>query len=413
MSAKRGSMKRYRVGAPLLAALAVAGGFAAAESSSAFSASAPAVAAKTKTHSKTQDYHVSAPGTYAVIVFLPATKKTEVVSVFAGSESAPDVTLNSAEGDNIEFFETVKRHTLSVRVLSYGPNVPFKVGKSLQPPAVVTPTYGTGATGTSGSTGASGSTDVSTDVTSTGPTTGPYNTLVWSDDFEGAAGSPPNPANWTLDSGGGCGAGTLSTNTTNTANAELDGQGHLAIIATGPNTDPPYSTAQLDSYGHFSFEYGRIEARLAVSDGQGICSAFWLEADATTPALEWPNGGEIDVMEAIGDLPSETDEFLHGPITTNSHAQQWGNDVNSAVPFPGYYHTYGLIWTPKSLTWTLDGVDVSTVTPKTLPPTAKWVFSGHPFHILLDEAIGGWPGNPNSTTVFPAVMAVNWVHVYQ
>ena len=51
--------------------------------------------------------------------------------------------------------------------------------------------------------------------------------------------------------------------------------------------------------------------------------------------------------------------------------------------------------------------------PQTLVPTASWVFNGHPFHILLDEAVGGWPGNPNASTVFPAVMSVDWVRVYQ
>jgi hypothetical protein len=41
------------------------------------------------------------------------------------------------------------------------------------------------------------------------------------------------------------------------------------------------------------------------------------------------------------------------------------------------------------------------------------VFNGHPFHIVLDEAIGGWPGNPNAATVFPASMLVDWVRLYQ
>jgi beta-glucanase (GH16 family) len=286
---------------------------------------------------------------------------------------------------------------MHVRVVSHGPKkVSFSVADALQTAQLTTPPVVT-------STGA---------TSPTGPVTGPYNTLVWSDEFNGPAGSPPNPANWFYDSGGGCGPGTLSTNTTNTANAELDGLGHLAVIADGATSNPPYSTAQLDSDGLFSFTYGEIEARIAVAPGQGICSAFWLLAD-DGEAVGWPNGGEIDVMEAIGDLPNQTNGFLHGPITTNANDQQWNAAVNSILPLAGTYHTYGLIWKPNSITWTLDGVPFATATPQTLAPTSTWVFNDHPFHILLDEAIGGWPGNPNSATVFPAVMGVDWVRVYQ
>jgi beta-glucanase (GH16 family) len=162
----------------------------------------------------------------------------------------------------------------------------------------------------------------------------------------------------------------------------------------------------------FSFTYGRIEARIDVAAGEGICSAFWLLAD-DGEQVGWPNGGEIDVMEAIGDLPYQSNGFLHGPITNNANDQQWNIAVNSVRSLAGTYHTYGLIWSPNLLTWTLDGVPIATATPKSLPPTALWVFNAHPFHILLDEAIGGWPGNPNSSTVLPAVMGVDWVRVYQ
>jgi len=38
----------------------------------------------------------------------------------------------------------------------------------------------------------------------------------------------------------------------------------------------------------------------------------------------------------------------------------------------------------------------------------------HPFFILLNVAVGGyWPGNPDSTTVFPQTMRVDYVRVYQ
>jgi beta-glucanase (GH16 family) len=35
-------------------------------------------------------------------------------------------------------------------------------------------------------------------------------------------------------------------------------------------------------------------------------------------------------------------------------------------------------------------------------------------NILLNVAVGGtWPGSPDSTTVFPQTMKVDWVRVYQ
>ncbi len=59
----------------------------------------------------------------------------------------------------------------------------------------------------------------------------------------------------------------------------------------------------------------------------------------------------------------------------------------------------------------LDDAHYATVTPKDLPGT--WVFD-HPFFIILNVAVGGgWPGSPNSTTVFPQEMLVDYVRVYQ
>lgn len=383
----------------LLAAMAaVIASYAAAQTSTAVSASARSDATHIKTHLVTRSIRVAAPGTYAVIVSLSPTKTSEKADVYAGSENEVGIGLNSSQGDKIEFMVAVKKRTMHVLVVSHGPKVSFSVASALQTPQLTTPPVVTSTGSTS----------------PTAPVTGPYNSLVWSDEFNGPAGSLPNPANWGFDSGGGCGPGTLSTNTPtpNAADAELDGQGHLAIISSGPF---PYSAAQLDTDGMFSFTYGRIEARIDVAPGQGICSAFWLLAD-DGEQVGWPNGGEIDVMEAIGDLPSQTNGFLHGPVgpvNPNSNYQQWNAAVNSVTPLAGSYHTYGMIWKPNSLTWTLDGVPFATATPTTLYPTSTWVFNGHPFHILLDEAIGGWPGNPNSATVFPAVMGVDWVRVYQ
>jgi beta-glucanase (GH16 family) len=339
---------------------------------------------------------VPARGSYAVIVSFAPPKAHETVDIYVGSQSQRGVQLTPSQSARLAFWTTVAGSSFTVRVASHGPKVAFSVASARQS-AQSTPAAGV----------ASGSTSP------TGPAKGPYNTLAWSDEFTGPAGTAPDPAKWSADSGGGCGSGTLSQNTTNLANAALDGAGHLAITDLGPNSTPAYSTAQLDTAGLFSLTYGRVEARIKTPAGQGLCAAFWMVAD-DGEQVGWPNGGEMDIMEQIGDAPSQTNGFLHGPIQgVDSNYQQWAGVVSSATPLSGGFHTYGLIWQKGSLTWTLDGVPFATATPKTLPPTAKWVYDGHPFHIVLDLAVGGWPGNPNSATRFPASMVVDWVRVYQ
>jgi beta-glucanase (GH16 family) len=74
-------------------------------------------------------------------------------------------------------------------------------------------------------------------------------------------------------------------------------------------------------------------------------------------------------------------------------------------------HIYAVEWDPTQIRWYVDSTLYQTVTPKDLP--GAWVFD-HPFFILLNLAVGGdWPGAPDSTTVFPQAMLVDYVRVYQ
>ena len=54
--------------------------------------------------------------------------------------------------------------------------------------------------------------------------------LVWSDEFNGTAGTPPNPTNWNYDlGGGGWGNDEIETYTNSTENVFQDGNGNLVI----------------------------------------------------------------------------------------------------------------------------------------------------------------------------------------
>jgi beta-glucanase (GH16 family) len=374
-------------------------------------ASSPAAALQTTIVKKV----VHSSGRYVVVVTLPKVAAAQTVNVTVGSQAQRGVALSLTAPVSLAFYIDVSGKRFTVRTTTTGPAVRFMVASALLPPgdAAVGVTGATGATGVTGATGTTGTTGVTgpaAPTVLTGPATGSYSNLVWSDEFSGPAATPPNPATWNYDNGGGCGPGTLTTNTQDPENAALDGNGNLAINAI--DSSGAYTSAQLDTGGDFAFEYGRIEARMEMPAGQGLCSAFWLLGGADSTNC-WPTCGEIDVMEAIGELPDQANAFIHGPTAGSANDQEWGMPVTSATALTSGFHTYGLIWRPNSLTWTIDGVPYAHVTPASIPKTAQWVFNGHPFHVLFDLAVGGWPGPPNAATAFPATMRVAWIRLYQ
>jgi len=245
-----------------------------------------------------------------------------------------------------------------------------------------------------------------------------YTKLIWSDEFAGPAGTPPSPSKWNHDVGAwGYPEGELETYTDSPANASLDGDGHLAIVArrqTETGSDGRtrnYTSARLETQGLFSATYGLIEVRMKIPAGAGLWPAFWLLGNDVNK-VGWPASGEIDVLEALGGSPSVAHAFINGPSDRAAHYTV-GHTVVSRRSLASGFHTYAIRWSRNSITWLLDGVPYGTTTPRNLPPGAKWVYNG-PFHLVLNLAVGGaWGGPPNSSTPFPAKLLVDWVRVYQ
>ncbi|WP_441249301.1 glycoside hydrolase family 16 protein [Kitasatospora sp. McL0602] len=244
----------------------------------------------------------------------------------------------------------------------------------------------------------------------------PYWTLVWSDEFTGAAGTAPDRWRWNHDTDGlGHGNNELEYYTTGTANAGLDGAGHLLLTARADDAAGlpcwygpcRYTSARLNTAGHFSAGTGRIEARIKIPCGEGLWPAFWA-LGTRTDLLGWPNAGEIDVMENTGAEPGTVHSALHGP---------GGFDRVTAYSLPGGgrfcddYHVYAAERHVDRVNFLVDGQVHHTVLQS--EAGSRWVFD-QPFYLVLDLAVGGdFPGPPDATTVFPAVMAVDYVRAYR
>ncbi len=250
----------------------------------------------------------------------------------------------------------------------------------------------------------------------TTPSTGAW-VLSWSDEFNGADGSAPDPAKWAFDlGGGGWGNGELETYTSRPQNAVIRG-GNLVITAakeTYTGTDGisrDYTSARLKTQGLFSQSSGRFEARIKIPTGQGIWPAFWLLGnDVTTNG--WPACGEIDIMENIGSQPATVYGTIHGPGYSGGTAIGASHTLATGK-YADDFHLYAVEWESTQIRFYVDGFLYATRTPADLPNNGSvWVFD-HPFFLLLNLAVGGnWPGAPDSTTVFPQQMLVDYVRVY-
>jgi beta-glucanase (GH16 family) len=244
--------------------------------------------------------------------------------------------------------------------------------------------------------------------------------LVWSDEFDGPAGTRVDASRWVTETGGhGWGNQELQYYTDRARNAQLSGEGTLVITAlretfTGPDgVTREYTSARLKTQRRFEQAYGRFEARIQVPHGQGIWPAFWM-LGADIDAAGWPACGEIDVMENIGREPAIVHGTLHGPGYSGAQGPSAAFTLPAGRRFADAAHEFAVEWDrePAAIRWYVDGQLYHTRTPADLPAGARWVFD-HPFFLLLNVAVGGrWPGSPDATTELPQTMRVEYVRVY-
>lgn len=253
------------------------------------------------------------------------------------------------------------------------------------------------------------------------PDSGPDSWVeVWSDEFEGEAGAPANPDNWTYETGGwGWGNDELQYYTDSTDNASLDGNGNLVI--TVEEIDPAttdlecwygpceYTSARLISEGKQEFQYGRMESRVQVPQGSGIWPAVWTLGNDFRE-VGWPQTGEIDIMEFVGRLPNEIFGTIHGP--GYSGGQSFGGIYDFGTPVYDDWHTFSVEWTPEKIDWYVDGIQYHTASPADIAPN-EWVFD-HPFTLLTNVAVGGnFGGALGDDLVFPQSLTVDYIKVFQ
>lgn len=183
-----------------------------------------------------------------------------------------------------------------------------------------------------------------------------------------------------------------------------------------------YTSGRLDTKGKYAPVYGRFEIRAKLPTGKGLWPAHWLYpqnrnwqmenimAEAVANGRERlipeerPWYSEIDIMEFLGHEP----KILYGTLhyyTFDGQKKSTSGKWNGTVDYSKDFHIYALEWEPDSIRWYIDG-QLLHATTDGIPHT--------PHYLILNTAIGGsWPGNPDSTTIFPQFQDIDYVRIFQ
>ena len=241
----------------------------------------------------------------------------------------------------------------------------------------------------------------------------PATRLVFADEFNGAAGTRVDQSKWTIDAG--TGQNGEQQYYTNGDNAATDGQGHLVMTARKETVGGrDYTSHRMNTGGKFTFQYGRVEARVKVPKGQGFWPAFWMMGADFLSGRPWPYNGEVDIMEVLGKDTFTSYSTLHAPMYNGGGGYGGSYQAAGNADLSNDFHTWAAEWDSKGIKYFLDNTQVFYASKETVENTrGAWVFD-HPFYLILNLAVGGdWPGPVDGTTPFPAQMLVDYVHVYQ
>jgi beta-glucanase (GH16 family) len=264
-------------------------------------------------------------------------------------------------------------------------------------------------------------------------------TQVFVDDFEGAAGSGVNTANWQYATGTGYpggpanwGTGEIETMTSSRDNVSLDGNGNLRITprrdASGRWTSGRIETNRTDFQPPANGKL-RVEARIQVPNvtgaaAKGYWPAFWmLGAPYRGNYWNWPAVGELDIMENTQGLNTVW-ATMHCGTSPGGPCNETSG-IGGSTTCPGTtcqagFHTYRMEWdrstSVEEIRFYVDGVNYHTVRENQVDATTWSNATDHGFFIILNVAMGGgfpdaFGGGPDAGTVPGHSMVVDYVQV--
>ncbi|AGE50411.1 (1-3)-beta-glucanase [Paramecium bursaria Chlorella virus CVR-1] len=255
-----------------------------------------------------------------------------------------------------------------------------------------------------------------------------YNaTLMWNDEFEGSA-LDSSRWNTNIDPRTYKKKNTQQVYTSEENNVRVF-NGNLELTAR--NNTGNITSGWVDSSNKFDFFPNitdgitsiLVETRILLPHpGQGFWPCFWLNPSNITRYGDSPSSGEMDLMETINDFSFLLPVIHYGGNTKETGGKKWSKLKSSSESWADKYHVYSLLWEVDTITMFIDGEEVLRVLSASIDPSGWYTtYPGAgknapfdaPFYIIMNFAVGGgWAGDTDDTTLFPATMFIDYVRVF-
>lgn len=237
--------------------------------------------------------------------------------------------------------------------------------------------------------------------------------LVWSDEFDYTG--LPDSTKWVYDTEGNSqawGNNELQHYTQGRKENAWVENGVLHITAHQESIEgKDYSSARLNSRSDWL--YGRIEVRAKLPKGRGTWPAIWMmPGDWSFEDGNWPEIGEIDIMEHVGHNAG----VIHASAHSKDYQWQKGTQQTAIIKIPDVtekFHSYILEWSEDIMKCYVDDQLFFEYKNEGLGES-KWPYT-KPFYLILNVAVGGAWGSVEGIDkkAFPQTMEIDFVRIYQ
>ena len=167
----------------------------------------------------------------------------------------------------------------------------------------------------------------------------------------------------------------------------------------------PFLSGAITTRDSFNFTYGYVEARMKVAKGRGKLSSFFL-------FHQWAalNAAEIDITEYLGEKPDAVSQNYHWRDERDDETQHPSPTMfeeRPGEPFHADFHTYGVLWEPELVVWTIDGEEILRMAGPQVSRQASYVI----LYLVMGSA---WTESPDPDDAdFDVPFEIDWLRVWQ